>query len=132
MTVEEIKQTYSMRDILDRYGIHVNRSSFASCPFHTGDRTPSLKVYKSDFYCFACLFPTAVAERIRFTAKGRTGSHPAEFATIEKSTQSSFFIQCFEFFECLDHYRPRSSPEIYIGNVESVSLCAGKTERKPE
>ena len=47
MTVEEIKQTYSMRDILDRYGIHVNRSSFASCPFHTGDRTPSLKVYKS-------------------------------------------------------------------------------------
>ena len=43
MTVEEIKQTYSMRDILDRYGIHVNRSSFASCPFHTGDRTPSLK-----------------------------------------------------------------------------------------
>ena len=54
MTVEEIKQTYSMRDILDRYGIQVNRSSFASCPFHTGDRTPSLKVYKSDFYCFAC------------------------------------------------------------------------------
>ena len=83
-------------------------------------------------FCVACLFPTAVAERIRFTAKGRTGSHPAEFATIEKSTQSSFFIQCFEFFECLDHYRPRSSPEIYIGNVESVSLCAGKTERKPE
>ena len=50
MTVEEIKQTYSMRDILDRYGIHVNRSSFASCPFHTGDRTPSLKVYKKYFH----------------------------------------------------------------------------------
>ena len=103
----------------------------------TGGRFPSVcfvdsRVYSRDFYCFACLFPTAVAERIRFTAKGRTGSHPAEFATIEKSTQSSFFIQCFEFFECLDHYRPRSSPEIYIGNVESVSLCAGKTERKPE
>lgn len=94
--------------------------------------TVDSRVYSRDFYCFACLFPTAVAERIRFTAKGRTGSHPAEFATIEKSTQSSFFIQCFEFFECLDHYRPRSSPEIYIGNVESVSLCAGKTERKPE
>ena len=54
MTVEEIKQTYSMRDILEKYGIHVNRSGFASCPFHKGDRTPSLKVYEKDFYCFAC------------------------------------------------------------------------------
>ncbi len=54
MTVEEIKQTYSMRDILEKYGIRVNRSSFASCPFHTGDRTPSLKIYDKDFYCFAC------------------------------------------------------------------------------
>ena len=54
MTAEEIKQTYSMRDILEKYGIHVNRSGFASCPFHTGDRTPSLKIYDRDFYCFAC------------------------------------------------------------------------------
>lgn len=54
MTAEEIKQTYSIRDILEKYGIHVNRSGFASCPFHTGDRTPSLKIYDRDFYCFAC------------------------------------------------------------------------------
>jgi len=54
MTVEEIKQKYSMRDILTRYGIRVNRSGFARCPFHSGDHTPSMKIYPKDFHCFAC------------------------------------------------------------------------------
>ena len=40
----EIKNTYSMRDIVERYGFHPNRAGFISCPFHQGDRTPSLKV----------------------------------------------------------------------------------------
>lgn len=54
MTADEIKSTYSMRDILQRYNIHVNRSGFARCPFHTGDREPSMKIYKDSFYCFGC------------------------------------------------------------------------------
>lgn len=54
MTVDEIKSTYSMRDIVERYGFHPNRAGFISCPFHTGDRSPSLKVYPRDFHCHAC------------------------------------------------------------------------------
>lgn len=54
MTVDEIKSTYSMRDIVERYGFHPNRAGFISCPFHTGDRSPSLKVYAKDFHCHAC------------------------------------------------------------------------------
>lgn len=54
MTVDEIKSTYSMRDIVERYGFHPNRAGFISCPFHTGDRSPSLKVYPKDFHCHAC------------------------------------------------------------------------------
>lgn len=42
-----------MKDICDRYGISVNRASFAVCPFHT-EKTPSLKIYKKDFHCFGC------------------------------------------------------------------------------
>ena len=53
MEVEEIKQEYSMRDILARYGIQVNRSGMCCCPIH-GERHPSMKVYKDSFYCFAC------------------------------------------------------------------------------
>jgi DNA primase len=53
MEVEEIKREYSMRDILARYGIQVNRSGMCCCPIH-GERHPSMKVYKDSFYCFAC------------------------------------------------------------------------------
>lgn len=54
MTLEEIKNEYSMRDIMARYGLTPNRSGFVSCPFHQGDRTPSLKVYDKDYHCHAC------------------------------------------------------------------------------
>lgn len=54
MTVEEIKGIYNMRDIVERYGFHPNRAGFISCPFHQGDRTPSLKIYEKDYHCHAC------------------------------------------------------------------------------
>lgn len=54
MTKEEIKATYSMWDILSRYGIQPNRSGFIPCPFHKGDREPSMKIYKDGYNCFAC------------------------------------------------------------------------------
>lgn len=53
MTVEEIKQTYSMRDIATRYGLEVRRDGMCCCPFH-GERHPSMKIYKDSFNCFAC------------------------------------------------------------------------------
>lgn len=43
-----------MLDVLGRYGFRPNRAGFIQCPFHTGDRQPSMKIYKKDFHCFAC------------------------------------------------------------------------------
>ena len=54
MTVEEIKQQYSMRDVVEMYGFHPNRAGFISCPFHKGDHTASMKIYKDSFNCFGC------------------------------------------------------------------------------
>lgn len=54
MTVEEIKDTYSMRDVVARYGFQPNRRGFIPCPFHQGDRQASLKVYDRDYHCHAC------------------------------------------------------------------------------
>ncbi|MCI5996124.1 MAG: CHC2 zinc finger domain-containing protein [Blautia sp.] len=54
MTREEIKAAYTMRDILARYGLQADRAGFIRCPFHTGDREASLKVYDKDFHCFGC------------------------------------------------------------------------------
>ena len=55
LTSEEIKQTYSMRDILSKCGLpQPNRAGFIQCPFHKGDREASMKIYEHDFHCFGC------------------------------------------------------------------------------
>ena len=54
MTKDEIKQTYSMTDIVRRYGLQPNRAGFIRCPFHQCDHTASLKIYKDNFYCYGC------------------------------------------------------------------------------
>lgn len=54
MTTDEIKQTTSMLEVVERYGFRPNRAGFISCPFHHGDRTPSMKIYKKDYHCHAC------------------------------------------------------------------------------
>ena len=51
MTVDEIKQTISMPELVRRYGIKVNRNGFCLCPFHK-EKTPSMKIYKDSFHCF--------------------------------------------------------------------------------
>ena len=54
MNSEEIKQQYSMRDIVEQYGFKINRAGFINCPFHKGDKGASLKVYQDSFHCFGC------------------------------------------------------------------------------
>lgn len=53
MTAEEIKEKYSMSEILERYGFKPNRAGFICCPFHR-EKTPSMKIYAKSFYCFGC------------------------------------------------------------------------------
>lgn len=53
MTLEEVKQI-PMRDVVERYGFTPNRAGFIHCPFHSGDKGASLKIYKKDWYCHAC------------------------------------------------------------------------------
>lgn len=61
----QIKEMVSMQAIADRYGLTVNRSGFACCPFHD-EKTPSLKLYENSFYCFGC---GAGGDVITFVAK---------------------------------------------------------------
>lgn len=54
MTKEEIKELYSMKDTLGRYGLpQPNRAGFIRCPFHD-EKTASMKIYAKDFHCFGC------------------------------------------------------------------------------
>lgn len=50
-----IKQNVSMRNILDRYGLKLNRRGAMCCPFHR-EKTASFKLYSNGtkFHCFGC------------------------------------------------------------------------------
>lgn len=50
---ETVKAAVTLRQAADYYGLKVNRSSMACCPFHD-DRHPSLKLNEDYFYCFGC------------------------------------------------------------------------------
>ena len=52
-SAEQIKQTTTMLDVLDRYGFTPNAKGNINCPFHQ-EKTASLKVYENSFYCFGC------------------------------------------------------------------------------
>lgn len=43
-----------MASVVEQYGFHPNRAGFIPCPFHKGDREPSMKIYKDSYYCFGC------------------------------------------------------------------------------
>lgn len=53
MTLEEIKENVTMRDVMDKYKIKVSRSNMCCCPIHK-EKHPSMKIYKNSFYCFSC------------------------------------------------------------------------------
>lgn len=53
MTTNEIKQSVSMREVVERYGIRIDRKGFCCCPFHK-EKTPSMKIYKDSSHCFGC------------------------------------------------------------------------------
>lgn len=63
-TYARIKQTITTRQAAERYGLSVNQSGTARCPFHK-DRHPSMKV-DDRFYCFGC---HASGDVIDFTAR---------------------------------------------------------------
>lgn len=63
-TYARIKQTVTTRQAAERYGLSVNRSGMAQCPFHE-DHNPSMEV-DDRFYCFGC---HASGDVIDFTAR---------------------------------------------------------------
>ena len=50
---ETVKQSVSVREAAEQYGIEVKRGGMACCPFHD-DKNPSMKLNEEYFYCFGC------------------------------------------------------------------------------
>ena len=50
---EAVKGSVTVWEAAQMYGIEVNRSGMACCPFHD-DKNPSMKLNEEYFYCFGC------------------------------------------------------------------------------
>ena len=50
---ENVKASVTVPQAAVLYGLKPNRSGMVCCPFHN-DRTPSMKLNESYFYCFGC------------------------------------------------------------------------------
>ena len=62
---ETVKSQITVKQAAEHYGFTLNRSSMICCPFHN-DRTPSLKLNDTYFYCFGC---HVTGDVIDFTAR---------------------------------------------------------------
>lgn len=62
---EEVKQQLNIRQVIEHYGIKVNRNRQFVCPFHN-DHKPSASIKNDYFNCFVC---GAGGDLITFTAK---------------------------------------------------------------
>ena len=62
---EVVKQSVTTIAAAEHYGIEVNRSGMAKCPFHS-DQSPSLKLNDEYYYCFGC---GATGDVIDFVAR---------------------------------------------------------------
>lgn len=53
---QEIKDRVRISDVLALYHLEPGRAGFIHCPFHSGDRDASLKVYpeQNSWHCFGC------------------------------------------------------------------------------
>ena len=62
---ETVNRFVTVQQAAQMYGIEVNRSGMACCPFHD-DKNPSMKLNEEYFYCFGC---GATGDVIDFTAR---------------------------------------------------------------
>ena len=53
---QKVRERVSIGEVLALYGLQATRAGFLHCPFHSGDRSPSLKIYseQNTWHCFGC------------------------------------------------------------------------------
>ena len=112
MTTDEIKQSVSMCEVVERYGLRPNRAGFISCPFHNADRTPSMKIYPKDYHCHAC---GANGDIFSFVM----GMEHCDFKTAYKALGGSYKQQT-DHQRNLYHYRLQKLKERQIRDAQRL------------
>ena len=114
MTVDDIKNQHSMRDIVEMYGFHPNRTGFISCPFHQGDHSPSMKIYPKDFHCHAC------------------GANGDIFTFVQKMDNCDFKSAFYKLGGECDHVDRRAKLELFKARKAKEKRLREEAKRKED
>ena len=126
---EAVKQSVTVREAAQMYGIEVNRSGMACCPFHD-DKNPSLRLNEEYFYCFGC---GATGDVIDFVARlfglssydaakklaadfGITEQKPSILARLQRgASQAEAERRCFrvlgDYMQILQDWKTNCAPQ---------------------
>lgn len=131
MTSDEIKQSISMREILQQYGVQIGRNGMCSCPFHK-DKHPSMKVYKDAAKCFSCgwygdIFAFVMkAENESFNdAFKRLGGSHEQFTNEINKSQFKADIQARKASE---ERKKKEESKFYDDLILAIKICEGYIE----
>lgn len=112
MTIfEEVKSLVDMPTAARHYGIEVNRSNMAICPFHH-ERPPPMKLYNDHYHCFGCQAHGDVITLVQELF----GLNPIEAV---KQLNSDFSL-------CLDVDKP---PDMEVTNRRRTEIERQKAEK---
>ena len=126
---EIVKQSVTVREAAERYGIEVKRGGMACCPFHD-DKNPSMKLNEDYFYCFGCgasgdvidlaarLFGLSGYDAAKKLAAdfGITGQKPSILARLQRgASQAEAERRCFrvlgDYLQILQDWKERCAPQ---------------------
>lgn len=101
-----VKELVRLTDVLTRYNLTPNRAGFLHCPFHSGDRDASFKIYPAtdSWYCFGC---GEGGDVIDFVAKMERCS----FVDALKKLDADFHLGLSDSKESYRNYRKRLSEQ---------------------
>ena len=89
ITTTVIRENVDAREAAKLYGLKLNRSDMALCPFH-GEKTPSFKVYRDHYYCFGCQESgDVISLAMKLTGLDFAGAMERLAATLTDSGRSS-------------------------------------------
>lgn len=103
---QRMRESVRLADVLALYHLQPNRAGFLHCPFHSGDRSPSLKVYpdQNTWHCFGCGKSGTVIDFVMEMER-------CSFVDALKKLDADFRLELSDSKESYRNYRERLSEQ---------------------
>ena len=147
---DQLKSNLTPRCVTERYGPPIHRGDMICCPLHD-DKTPSMKLYDDNFYCFGCqksgdvidlaaqflgLTNHEAAKRLAsdFGIAGEVSTQPERTTPYEHNRQfhedeQECYLALLDYLRLLEHWEKKYSPtsQIVTPDPRFIEACQMKS-----